>query len=506
VSDRGQAVGDADPPGVGYRHAFSWTQAGGIIDLGTLGGGASYASDVNDRGQVAGAANTRGNAEVHAVLWSTSPGPPQRQQPPANRRGIRLVPLFVGATLGGSQKYTVALMTFPKVRGRALPGSDFHVELRWGDRSSSAGEVSRVSLRFLDFLFPKIALYSVQGAHRYLSLKPSRIGVTVSKHGVRSVTGQSRLLVDKQDPTAYFFSTPDTPHQAETAFHGLDTNTIADVVPAMPGPLQRPISEFRWEFGDGNPVIDSAKTRPKYLALLAQLARDAGNNALKQKGIDMGILPGNAKSGPLGIGGLSADEVRQIVRDWQAEFPAHVVPHIYPYSGTIGVRLTVTDTAGKTSQYARNLTVSQECLQWGGNGLFGVNPFRGYTTCDTRAGFESEIGPHRAPDYVVISLSKGFDLPPIARGLSTLCAAQVYITRGVLDGAPDSVLLGAQMSIGLNLSSKDASVGFGWVGPPDPSHQPSDAAISSFRSRPSASASRRTPPTSTQSPCSSTRR
>ena len=118
------------------------------------------------------------------------------------------------------------------------------------------------------------------------------------------------MLVERPDPTAYFFSTPDTPHQAETAFHGLDTNSIADVVPATPGPFQRPAKEYRWEFGDGNPVIDSAKTRPKYMSLLAQLARDRGNNDLKQKGIDMGILPGNAKSGPIGVGGLSADEVQ----------------------------------------------------------------------------------------------------------------------------------------------------------------------------------------------------
>ena len=224
------------------------------------------------------------------------------------------------------------------------------------------------------------------------------------------------------------------------------------------------------------------------MALLAQLANDPGNNDLKQRAINAGILPGNAKSGPLGIGGLSADEVRQIVSDWQTEFPAHVVPHVYPYSGTIGVRLTVTDTAGKTSQFVRNLTVSQECLQWGGNGLFGWNPFAGYTTCNTWAGFQSEIGPHRwPPDYAVISLGRDIDLPQVAEGLKALGAAQLYLTRGVLDGAPDSVLLGAQMSIGPKVDLKfnsAATVGFGWVGPPDPAHQPKtkadDAAISNF--------------------------
>ena len=73
-------------------------------------------------------------------------------QPPSSP--IRLLPLYVGATLGSSEKYTVALMTFPKVRGKAAPASDFHVGLRWGDRSASRGAVSRVSFGLLDFLFP----------------------------------------------------------------------------------------------------------------------------------------------------------------------------------------------------------------------------------------------------------------------------------------------------------------------------------------------------------------
>ena len=36
------------------------------------------------------------------------------------------------------------------------------------------------------------------------------------------------------------------------------------------------------------------------------------------------------------------------------------------------------------------------------------------------------------------------------------------------------------MSVGLGLTSKSASVGFGWVGPPDPGQQPTDAEISGF--------------------------
>src|SRR5579862_9067036 len=49
----GQVVGSADTAS-GVTHAFSWTQLGGMIDLGTLGGGSSSATAVNANGQVVG--------------------------------------------------------------------------------------------------------------------------------------------------------------------------------------------------------------------------------------------------------------------------------------------------------------------------------------------------------------------------------------------------------------------------------------------------------------------
>lgn len=63
-------------------HAFLWTPGSGIRDLGTLGGEVSSATALNDEGQVAGSSNTefgplRGfpnRARHHAFLWTAAAG------------------------------------------------------------------------------------------------------------------------------------------------------------------------------------------------------------------------------------------------------------------------------------------------------------------------------------------------------------------------------------------------------------------------------------------------
>ena len=82
VNDRGQVVGWSDTPadtGVGVAccsvsRAFSWTQAGGMLDLGTLGGSSSTALAVNASGQVVGYADAVGNAASHAFSWTLTGG------------------------------------------------------------------------------------------------------------------------------------------------------------------------------------------------------------------------------------------------------------------------------------------------------------------------------------------------------------------------------------------------------------------------------------------------
>jgi probable HAF family extracellular repeat protein len=53
---------------------MSWTRAGGMVDLGTLGGQASVALAANDKGQVVGRADLPGGTETHAFAWTSREG------------------------------------------------------------------------------------------------------------------------------------------------------------------------------------------------------------------------------------------------------------------------------------------------------------------------------------------------------------------------------------------------------------------------------------------------
>ncbi len=72
INDAGQVVGRSDTAS-GGQHAFLWTAAGGMIDLGTLGGQTSDARDINEAGQVVGRADTA-TGDVHAFLWTAAGG------------------------------------------------------------------------------------------------------------------------------------------------------------------------------------------------------------------------------------------------------------------------------------------------------------------------------------------------------------------------------------------------------------------------------------------------
>jgi probable HAF family extracellular repeat protein len=96
-----KVVGHSDLPGNLSYHAFEWTQAGGMSDLGTLCGQLvcgtnSNASGINASGQIVGTSNVPGNSASHAVLFS---------------------PIQDLGTLGGANSYGEAISSTGHVAG-----------------------------------------------------------------------------------------------------------------------------------------------------------------------------------------------------------------------------------------------------------------------------------------------------------------------------------------------------------------------------------------------------
>jgi probable HAF family extracellular repeat protein len=99
INASGQMVGYSEL--ADGTHAFSWTQAGGIVDLGTLGGTWSYPYDINASGQVVGYSYTAGG-QPHAFSWTQAGG---------------IVDL---GTLGGSASYSFRVSDPGRVFGFSL--------------------------------------------------------------------------------------------------------------------------------------------------------------------------------------------------------------------------------------------------------------------------------------------------------------------------------------------------------------------------------------------------
>jgi probable HAF family extracellular repeat protein len=72
INNSGAVTGESNIPASSDEHAFLWTQANGMQDLGTLGN-FSTGTSVNNLGDVAGYSGLA-NGAVHAFLWTASGG------------------------------------------------------------------------------------------------------------------------------------------------------------------------------------------------------------------------------------------------------------------------------------------------------------------------------------------------------------------------------------------------------------------------------------------------
>lgn len=75
INDDGTVVGTSSLPGDAEQHAFVWTTADGMIDLGTLGTGlSSTAQGISDNGLVTGSSATDGYNDYAGFFWTAADG------------------------------------------------------------------------------------------------------------------------------------------------------------------------------------------------------------------------------------------------------------------------------------------------------------------------------------------------------------------------------------------------------------------------------------------------
>ncbi|MFZ0687720.1 MAG: Ig-like domain repeat protein [Terriglobales bacterium] len=73
INAASQVTGFYYPVPGGTNHAFLWSQADGLLDLGSLGGGQSWGNGINDQGAVVGSSEVPCYAD-HGFLWTQASG------------------------------------------------------------------------------------------------------------------------------------------------------------------------------------------------------------------------------------------------------------------------------------------------------------------------------------------------------------------------------------------------------------------------------------------------
>src|SRR5262249_1677417 len=118
INGRGEVVGESQG---GRVVAYSWTRAGGMVNLGTDGAVNSYALDVNSRGVVVGGNELAGYAPFHALVW----------------RPDRSV-IDLGTLPGDDTSEGIALNDHGRVVGTSS-GGRLHQAFMWTDAGGMSG-------------------------------------------------------------------------------------------------------------------------------------------------------------------------------------------------------------------------------------------------------------------------------------------------------------------------------------------------------------------------------
>jgi probable HAF family extracellular repeat protein len=146
-------AGTFSASGYAHRHAFVWTKANGMKDLGTLGNGTlAFASAQNDAGQIVGASTTThtyNSTKWHAFIWLNN--------------GTKLKDL---GTLGGIASYAYAINASGQVTGSADIASNVSHAFLWRNDGGAIVDVNTL-IDSADPLKPYITLTSGEFIDQY---------------------------------------------------------------------------------------------------------------------------------------------------------------------------------------------------------------------------------------------------------------------------------------------------------------------------------------------------
>src|SRR5687767_10448170 len=110
------------------QHAFVWTQAGGMVDLGTLGSETSWPTAINANGQIVGSYSAAG--VIRGFLWSSTSGmidlgtPSGMRADPSSINDDGMVGGVLWSASTGSQPFTWTqaggLVSLPRLGGTVV--------------------------------------------------------------------------------------------------------------------------------------------------------------------------------------------------------------------------------------------------------------------------------------------------------------------------------------------------------------------------------------------------